>query len=261
MVVRGLFFALTFFAAAAAAAQDEDETGTPVVPPLELAAVPETEEDIATEAALADEEARANFEAGRVAFAASRYADALQYFERAHELSGRHQLLYNIGLCHDRLGHDDQALASFEGYLAAAPDAHNRAEVEQRIDTARTRIERASHDVVPPPPPASGGDPTIGWVLLGVGAGALVGGAVMLGVGRADIGAIEGTPDGTRAWVDVAGDVERADLLTGIGAALLGVGAALGVTGIVLAVSAGGSGGETATVRLGPGGLSVTGTF
>src|SRR5688572_21936087 len=93
---------------------------------------------------LGDEEARGNFEAGRAAFAAARYDDALPYFERAYELSGRAELLYNIGIRHDRLGHDAEALAAFEGYLAALPEAANRAEVERRIATARERTARAA---------------------------------------------------------------------------------------------------------------------
>ena len=65
-----------------------------------------------------DDEARANFEAGRIAYADARYGDALPYFMRAYELSPRPKLLYHIGVCHDRLGHDEEALDAFEQYLA-----------------------------------------------------------------------------------------------------------------------------------------------
>ncbi|HVK84044.1 MAG TPA: hypothetical protein VM513_08050, partial [Kofleriaceae bacterium] len=45
-----------------------------------------------------DEEARSLFRAGETAFNAARYADALAHFRRAHELSDRPELLYNIGV-------------------------------------------------------------------------------------------------------------------------------------------------------------------
>ena len=82
---------------------------------------------------LRDEEARQLFEAGRLAFTAGRFESALHSFERAHELSDRALLLYNIGTCYDRLRRDRQALETFRRYLAEVPDAANRAEVEARV--------------------------------------------------------------------------------------------------------------------------------
>lgn len=231
--------------------------------------VPESAEDAEMAASLADEEARANFEAGRLAFAGARYDDALAYFERAHVLSGRHQLLYNIGLCQDRLGRDVDALSSFERYLDAAPDAHNRAEVEQRIETARVRLERAAAAAPTPepvPPPATDPAP---WALVGSGAGVAVLGAVLLTVGRLDIGAIEATPSGTRAWSEVSGDVERADALTIAGSVALGVGVAVAVTGVAWAVAGSSSAGggrdapasPAVAVGIGVGTLTISGAF
>lgn len=80
-----------------------------------------------------DQEARARFEAGRMAFGAGRFEDALADFERAYALSSRPQLLYNIAQCHDRLRHDEEAVAALRRYLEAVPDAPNRAEVERRL--------------------------------------------------------------------------------------------------------------------------------
>ncbi|MCX7807199.1 MAG: tetratricopeptide repeat protein, partial [Deltaproteobacteria bacterium] len=73
-----------------------------------------------------DQEARALFQAGQVAFEDGRFEDALQYFRRSYELSGRPALLYNIGLAADRLRRDEEALSAFERYLAEVPDARNR---------------------------------------------------------------------------------------------------------------------------------------
>ena len=80
-----------------------------------------------------DQEGRRLFEAGRAAYVDGKYRDALNYFREAHRLSGRPQLLFNIGQAADRLGEREQATQAFRDYLAAVPDADNRAEVEARI--------------------------------------------------------------------------------------------------------------------------------
>ena len=85
------------------------------------------------EAASRDQEARMLFEAGRVAYAAGRFEDSLGYFQRAHEMSGRAVLLYNVASAADKLRRDAVALDAFRRYLEAVPTAENRAEVESRI--------------------------------------------------------------------------------------------------------------------------------
>ena len=68
-----------------------------------------------------DEEARQLFEAGRVAFTAGRFQSALDSFRRAHELSGRPLLLYNIGTCYDRLRRDKKRSTPFAVTSPAFP--------------------------------------------------------------------------------------------------------------------------------------------
>lgn len=97
------------------------------------------------------EEAKALFTAGRAAFDAGRFADALRHFEQAYEMSQRPALLYNIGLAHDRLRSDEKALAAFEAYLAALPEAPNRAEVETRAQALRDAIARDEQAPAPVP--------------------------------------------------------------------------------------------------------------
>ena len=96
----------------------------------------------AAQAAATELEARNLFEAGEVVFTAGRYADALDYFQRAHALSGRPALLYNIALCHDRLRDDEIAIGAYERYLAAVPAAPNRDEVEGRLAALRAAVAR-----------------------------------------------------------------------------------------------------------------------
>ena len=80
-----------------------------------------------------DKEARFLFEAGRTAYDAGRYREALGHFQRAYDLSQRPQLLYNVGQAADRLREDQLALDAFERYLSALPAADNRPAVEERI--------------------------------------------------------------------------------------------------------------------------------
>lgn len=96
-----------------------------------------------------DAEARLHFEAGAAAFEAGHFFDALKSFERSYELSSRPQLLFNIGSAADRARLDDRALAAYQRYLEAVPDASNREYVEERIALirrARTARQEASRE-------------------------------------------------------------------------------------------------------------------
>jgi tetratricopeptide (TPR) repeat protein len=110
------------------------------------------------------EEAKGLFAAGRAAFDAGRYEDALDYFERSHAMSGRPALLYNIALAHDRLRNDEKALQGYEAYLAAVPDAPNRSDVETRAAAIRAALARRepappSAEVPAPAEVAAGAEP------------------------------------------------------------------------------------------------------
>jgi tetratricopeptide (TPR) repeat protein len=89
-----------------------------------------------------DDEARVLFQAAQMAFTDGRYEDALEYFQKSYELSGRAALLFNIGTTADRLRMEERALAAFQQYLVDLPEADNRREVESRIRI----IERAPEE-------------------------------------------------------------------------------------------------------------------
>ena len=141
-----------------------------------------------------DQEARALYQAGRVAFDDGRFEEALGYFERSHQLSGRPELLFNIGSAADRLRRNEYALESLEAYLAALPDATNRRSVEARIAVLRQAAAASSATMTPEGTAARGNDAAASlpeqqapsrtglWVGLGVGAAVLVGLAVVLGI-------------------------------------------------------------------------------
>lgn len=209
-----------------------------------------------------DAEARALYSAGEIAYAEGRYESALGYFQRAHELSARPALLFNIGSAAERVRQDDVALDAFERYLRDVPEAANRSVVEARIQILRTAIaereernQRPTTAEVPPPTSAEAapvaardsGRSVVPWVLVGVGGGAAVVGAVFVGLGYSDASTVAGAPQNSN-WSSVSGAYDRAPRRQGIGFALAGVGVATAVTGVILAVTGRSSDDEAAHV-------------
>ncbi len=99
-----------------------------------------------------EREARARllFDEGRRAFYEGRFEEALALFRRAHELSGRDALLYNIGQSLDRMRRDEEAVAVFEEYLRKVPEAPNRGEVEARLQVLRAALQQQAEEQAPP---------------------------------------------------------------------------------------------------------------
>jgi tetratricopeptide (TPR) repeat protein len=142
---------------------------------------------------------------GRQLYSEARYEEALASFLEADRLFPAPDLQYNIGLCHERLRHWDEAIQAFEIYLRTKSDAADRQAVEGRIDRAKREraleLERAnSTDPVSKPTRAADGTdgggaragrpfrPLVisGAVLLGAGGVAALGSTLGLGfaIGR-----------------------------------------------------------------------------
>lgn len=84
-----------------------------------------------------DAEARALFEAGRLAFDAGRYEDALQHFQGAYRRSQRPQLLFNVGVAADRAGRVAEAISAYEKFLESVPEDGQRPWIEARLAELR----------------------------------------------------------------------------------------------------------------------------
>jgi tetratricopeptide (TPR) repeat protein len=100
-------------------------------------------------ASSSDAVAKGLFDAGRAAYDAGDFQEALLRFQEAYERSKRPQLLYNVGLAADRLRQNRTALTAFQRYLDEAPEPANRQEVENRIRTLEQIVadeERAARD-------------------------------------------------------------------------------------------------------------------
>jgi tetratricopeptide (TPR) repeat protein len=62
-----------------------------------------------------------------------RYEEAVAAFRRAYEVKADPRLLFDIAECYRELGVVEQALFFYDRYLAAWPDAFDRAEVEEKV--------------------------------------------------------------------------------------------------------------------------------
>ena len=77
--------------------------------------------------------AKAHYATGVRHFDLSEFDEALAEFKEAYRNKPDPVFLYNIGQCHRKLGHTDEAITFYQSYLRRAPEAKNREEVERRI--------------------------------------------------------------------------------------------------------------------------------
>jgi tetratricopeptide (TPR) repeat protein len=85
-----------------------------------------------------DEQARTHFRAGRSYYQNGRYEDAVREWTRAHELSGRPEMLYNLYTAYDRIGDLDAAIAHLERYLQSG-EVRGRTELQARLERMKQR--------------------------------------------------------------------------------------------------------------------------
>jgi len=218
------------------------------------------------------ERAKAELARGQQLFDEANHAEALLAFEAAYAAYPAPEFQYDIGLCHERLGHTEAAIAAFEAYLAAKPDAADRLDVRHRIAALRARLppppppnepERKVPEPVPTPtkaktiesPPAPvdiapvrerglrAGAAVALALALGLGIG--IGGGAGFGVPAArrdrtlDRALASDAPYGDRLTPEQARSVAReGDRLLALQLASIGVGAVLVGTGIGLLVAA-----------------------
>ena len=202
-------------------------------------------------------EARAAFARGLEAYEAGEFETALREFERADEAVDSPDLMYDIALTHDALGHAHGALAAFEAYLIERPE--ERARLEERLARLTEAAGGSPRDpvaivaAVPPlalpapaaprrsssadaalalpaatEPPATGGS-AAPWALVGAGSAAVLGGVGLLVAARFDAASVT---EATR-WTDARGAADRALAFDVAGLVGLGVGA-LAIAGGVL---------------------------
>jgi tetratricopeptide (TPR) repeat protein len=99
--------------------------------------------------------AKAHYATGVRHFDLSEFDEALVEFKEAYRNKPDPVFLYNIGQCHRKLGHIDEAINFYQSYLRRAPDAKNREEVERRIAELQSLREAKSATITK----SNGGEP------------------------------------------------------------------------------------------------------
>jgi hypothetical protein len=135
-----------------------------------------------------------------------------------------------------------------------ATETETEAAAETETETSTATATGTTTDT------GGGGPGAAPWILVGGGAAVAVVGAILMGVGASDAGAVTGAPDGA-SWSDLESRAGAANTEFGVGLALLCVGVAAAGGGVIWAVAGGGSSDGSASLRLGPGSLALEGTF
>ncbi len=144
-----------------------------------------------------EDRAQALYAEGETAYAGGNFESALASFNAAYELIPVPGLLFNIGQCHRKLGHHEEAAEFFKRYLVEETDEiGNRAEVKElAAEESKLAEEARAAAAANAPPvdtkpkvPEKPGEPQIYeeplfWgVAGGVALAAIVGGAVIIAV-------------------------------------------------------------------------------
>jgi tetratricopeptide (TPR) repeat protein len=95
---------------------------------------------LTTQAEEARDRARDAFNQGQELYRSGDYAGALSAFETAESAWPSPAALYNIGRCHERLGHPAEAVKAYERYLAEAPEAPDHEAVSTRVAELRRQL-------------------------------------------------------------------------------------------------------------------------
>jgi tetratricopeptide (TPR) repeat protein len=188
-----------------------------------------------------DEAGKRHYLSAQAYFDQASYEDALREYQASYRLSKYPAILYQIGLCQQRLGLVSDAIASFEKYLELDPQSKRRVSVEATVQNLKERKKQQDAKAAPAPSPAPlvAGTPKGGtsrWLapglVLGLAAACLMTGAALTGAAWADHEALKTASDpGT---TDYLARVDSAESLANGGFALLAIGGAAAVVDVVL---------------------------
>jgi tetratricopeptide (TPR) repeat protein len=88
--------------------------------------------------------AKAHFRTGELNYERGAYPDAAKEFEEAYRLSGRAEMLYNMGKSYDGAGDMRGALDAYRRFLATVQTSTDRPFVERRVAELEVLIARIS---------------------------------------------------------------------------------------------------------------------
>jgi hypothetical protein len=115
------------------------------------------------QAARADDAATARelFTQGNTFFDVGQFDKAIDAWQRGYQLKNDPGFLYNIGQAYRTKGDPDKAIFFYKRYLANAPKAKNRAEVEQKIEALQKQVQEKQPPAATTPPPPTSPPPAV----------------------------------------------------------------------------------------------------
>jgi tetratricopeptide (TPR) repeat protein len=135
------------------------------------------------------DEAKAHNDLARVLFEQGKYAEAEREFQKAFDLAPLSDLLFNIGVCQEKLHRPGDAAATYDRFLAAQPGYDGAAELQKRV--AVLKAQAAADRPAPPVAAAKAPEPTPTpiyrrwWLWSTLAAVVVIGAAIGLGVALA----------------------------------------------------------------------------
>ena len=146
--------AIGMLAPAALVAAPPPRQGPPSKPrdPAPRDAEPNAPHAAATPNELLQKEADRHFESGVALFREAKYAEALDEFERAYEISPHPLVLFNIAECHRALLHYAEAVASYRQFLVDGNgriSAARLATAQHELDALLTLVARVTVTTAP----------------------------------------------------------------------------------------------------------------
>ena len=97
------------------------------------------------------DQARDLFTQGNTLFDIGQFDKAIDAWQRGYQLKNDPGFLYNIAQAYRTMGDAQKAIFFYKRYLSNAPKAHNRAEVEQKIDALSKQLAAQEQNRESPP--------------------------------------------------------------------------------------------------------------
>jgi hypothetical protein len=106
------------------------------------------------------QKARELFTQGNTFFDLGQFDKAIDAWQRGYQLHNDPGFLYNIAQAYRTQGDAQKAIFFYKRYLSNSPKAHNRAEVEQKIEALQKQLSMQEQvKELPPPGPFGPGNP------------------------------------------------------------------------------------------------------
>ncbi|AKF10904.1 tetratricopeptide repeat protein [Sandaracinus amylolyticus] len=110
--------------------------------------------DVAQAQASTDDEARRHFRLGQAHYENGSFLEAAREFEQAYQLSQRPQLLYNVYVAYRDAGDLVRSRDALREYLTRVPDAENAAMLRARLESLDRMVEQQGTTATPTEAPA-----------------------------------------------------------------------------------------------------------